>query len=86
MEGVEFQWNIGSIGSSPSNYGNQVLRFISFIDSPYETPPSVAKFDAVGLRGHMVLIEGVKTGSAKVIDFLNKQTLKNNECLHLIWA
>lgn len=29
-------------------------------------PPSVEKFDRLGLRGYMVLLEGFNTGSAKV--------------------
>lgn len=64
MEGVEFQWNIENIAQTPS--ANQVLRFITFIDSPYEAPATVVKFDALGTRGHIVLIEGIKTGAAKV--------------------
>ncbi|XP_046661962.1 LOW QUALITY PROTEIN: nuclear pore membrane glycoprotein 210-like [Homalodisca vitripennis] len=64
LEGVEFQWSIENLAQSQS--ANQVLRFITFIDSPYETPTTVAKFDSLGLRGHKVLIEGVKTGAAKV--------------------
>jgi nuclear pore complex protein Nup210 len=64
LEGVEFQWNIENFQSPASS---QVLRFITFIDSPYEVPHSVAKFDAQGKRGSMVLIEGLKTGAAKVL-------------------
>lgn len=68
LEGVEFYWSIGSRNDNLhiSHSGNSIVRFITFRDSPYETPPTVAKFDAIGLRGHIVLLEGVKTGSAKV--------------------
>lgn len=61
---MEFQWSIGSVSSSK---GNPVLKFISFYDSPYETPATIAKFDTLGLKGHIVLIEGLTTGTAKVI-------------------
>ncbi|XP_054278791.1 nuclear pore membrane glycoprotein 210-like [Macrosteles quadrilineatus] len=63
LEGVEFQWYIENFQTPAAS---QVLRFITFIDSPYEVPHSVAKFDSLGQRGSMVLIEGVKTGAAKV--------------------
>lgn len=67
LAGVEFQWTIGSWNDhSHTTRGSSVLRFISFRDSPYETPPTIAKFDSIGLRGHIVLLEGIKTGSAKV--------------------
>ncbi|XP_069681338.1 nuclear pore membrane glycoprotein 210 isoform X2 [Periplaneta americana] len=69
LEGVEFQWSLSnwnahqeSSSSGPCN----VLRFITFRDSPYETPPTVQAFDEVGKHGHIVLLEGIKTGSAKV--------------------
>lgn len=64
LEGVEFQWNVENMAQTPS--ANQVLRIINFRDSPYETPHTVAKFDALGVQGHIVLIEGLKTGAAKV--------------------
>lgn len=59
MQGVEFEWTL-------SNPENTVLRFITFRDSPYETPPSIQAFEEIGKQGHIVLLEGVKTGSAKV--------------------
>lgn len=46
---------------------NNVLRFMTFEESPYETPHTVEMLDASGKRGNIVLLEGVKTGAAKVI-------------------
>ncbi|XP_075220860.1 nucleoporin 210 [Lycorma delicatula] len=68
LEGVEFLWNIGSRNDNlyVLHGGNSFVRFVAFRDSPYETPPTVSRFDAIGLRGHIVLLEGVKSGSAKV--------------------
>ena len=39
---------------------------MTFQESPYETPHSVEMLDIVGKRGNIVLLEGVKTGTAKV--------------------
>ncbi|XP_039276668.1 nuclear pore membrane glycoprotein 210 [Nilaparvata lugens] len=67
LEGVEFHWTISNWNEQiKTGLGNSVLRFITFRDSPYETPRTIARFDALGLRGHIVLLEGIKTGSAKV--------------------
>lgn len=44
-----------------------MLRFLPFSESKYhEVPPSVEKFDRLGLRGYMILLEAINTGSAKV--------------------
>ncbi|XP_063241052.1 nuclear pore membrane glycoprotein 210-like [Bacillus rossius redtenbacheri] len=67
LEGVEFLWTLATIGSMDDlKTSSKVLRFITFRDSPYETPPAVDKFEQSGRRGNMVLLEGSKTGSAKV--------------------
>ncbi|KRT81282.1 hypothetical protein AMK59_6258, partial [Oryctes borbonicus] len=63
LEGVEFDWKIISLGV---NKDLTVLRFMSFHESPYETPPSIAEFEEHNKRGHIVLLEGIKTGTAKV--------------------
>lgn len=43
-----------------------VLRYITFRDSPYETPPAIDLLENTGKKGYSVLLEGVKSGSAKV--------------------
>lgn len=44
-----------------------MLRFLRFAESKYhDVPPTVEKFDRFGLKGYMVLLEGINTGSAKV--------------------
>ncbi|KAJ8985935.1 hypothetical protein NQ317_010692 [Molorchus minor] len=62
LEGVEFEWNIVSLGPNK----DVVLRYITFRDSPYETPPSIEALENQGKRGYSILLEGVKSGSAKV--------------------
>lgn len=43
-----------------------VLRYITFRDSPYETPPAIEVLETDGKKGYAILLEGVKSGSAKV--------------------
>lgn len=64
LENIQFDWAIKCTGSESSDLS--VLRFMTFRDSPYETPRSVQVFEELGLWGHIVLLEGIKTGSAKV--------------------
>lgn len=62
LDGVEFNWSL-KVLRSPIN---TVLKFISFKDSSYRTPPDLYDLDQKNRQGHMVLVEGVKTGSALV--------------------
>lgn len=59
LENIQFVWTI----TPPSS----VLRFLPFSESKYhEVPKSLQKFESLGLKGHMVLLEGSNTGTAKV--------------------
>lgn len=64
MEGVEFDWQLICMGP---NKDVSVLRFITYADSPYETPPSIKNLEEQGKKAHIVLLEGIKTGAAKVM-------------------
>jgi nuclear pore complex protein Nup210 len=72
LEGVAFEWSIGgqqrerASGGSEEAAGGAVLRFITYRDSPYEAPHGVEVLESRGLRASTVLLEGMKTGSAKV--------------------
>lgn len=72
LEGVEFHWEITSQNSRSIDTTNtadwkQVLRFLTFSESKYhEVHKSVENFEYLGLRGYMVLLEGINTGSARV--------------------
>ena len=46
-------------------------RFIQFSDSPYETPPAIARLEEQHKQGYNVLIEGKQTGLARVSVRLN---------------
>lgn len=67
LEGIEFNWRILSQNQDDSNDWQQVLRFLRFAESKYhEVPAMVRQFDHLGLRGSMVLLEGINTGAARV--------------------
>lgn len=51
---------------SDSKAPNDILRFMTYQESHYETPPTIAALDVIGKKGHIVLLEGIKTGTAKV--------------------
>ena len=42
------------------------FRIKRFSDSHYTTPAHIAPLEERGLQGDMILVEGVRTGSAKV--------------------
>lgn len=69
LEGIEFNWKISSQHplEGKERDWQKVLRFLRFSESKYhDVPSSVEIFDRQGLRGYMVLLEGINTGSAKV--------------------
>lgn len=63
LEGVIFDWNIIGLGK---NKDVTVLRFMTFRDSPYEATWNIKEMEERNQKGNIVLLEGVKTGSAKV--------------------
>lgn len=69
LAGIEFVWAIGDADKhapSDSTATSNVLRFMTYEESQYERPASIAALDSADKRGHIVLIEGVRTGTAKV--------------------
>jgi len=71
LDGIEFQWSITVLRSKI----NTVLKFISFKDSLYRTPPDLYELDQKNRQGHMVLVEGVKTGVALVCIFFTQMII-----------
>lgn len=68
MAGVEFLWSIGNADKrtqSDNKIPGHVLRFLTYQESQYETPLTVVDLDAAGKKGHIVLLEGIRTGTAK---------------------
>jgi nuclear pore complex protein Nup210 len=84
LEGLPFEWIIvNDISSSKeaadgSVDARNILRPIKFADSEYEVSKSIRQLESIGLSGHKMLIEGVKTGTAyvqsKLLDSFYKET------------
>lgn len=73
LEGVEFNWQLASHRAVDFKHGDsdkawsQVLRFLSFSESKFHTVPrAIEKLEQNAVRGYMVLLEGINTGSARV--------------------
>nr|XP_045612932.1 nuclear pore membrane glycoprotein 210-like isoform X2 [Procambarus clarkii] len=67
LEGIEMIWDLQTLADRGSLVAAQtVLRFMTFKESPYEMPPSIAPLEESGRMGYMVLIEGRQTGSARL--------------------
>ncbi|KAG8201918.1 hypothetical protein JTE90_027395 [Oedothorax gibbosus] len=64
LAGVAFQWSLESESTASDAFG--VLRFLKFADSVYKTPSTIEYWEKQNLHGSMILMEGSKTGSAKV--------------------
>lgn len=64
LGGVVFEWNVIGLGK---NKDVTVLRFMTFKDSAYEATWNIKEMEEKNQRGNVALLEGVKTGSAKVI-------------------
>ncbi|CAF0812330.1 unnamed protein product [Brachionus calyciflorus] len=78
LEGLPFEWKV--INDETNDDSRNVLRISKFIDSEYEVSESIRNLESIGLNGHKILIEGLKTGTAivqaKLIDPFYKDTLK----------
>lgn len=62
LELVEFEWNIVPLRPNKET----VIRYITFRDSPYEVPLGIQPLEDENKKGYSILLEGVKSGSAKV--------------------
>ena len=56
------EWHIEPTNKMESD----AIRIVSFEDSKYDASQSVEKLEKSGKRGDTILIEGMKTGSAKI--------------------
>ena len=73
-----FKWTLESVARVT---GAEIVRFIPWRSSTYNTEPILEKLEAAGSQGNKVLLEGVKTGSAKVE--LQQTSLFTKTCLFL---
>lgn len=63
LEGVDIKWSLSTAGA---NKDATIVKFIPFKDSSYEIPESIKSLEQQDKRGNIILLEGVKTGRAKV--------------------
>lgn len=66
VDGLIFRWTFEGHSTDPEPSNEPVLRWVQFSDSSYEVKPSIAALETLGYQGHVILIEGLRTGSAKV--------------------
>ena len=86
IDGLPFEYSIIDDNESQDTKGankldsRNILRLSKFIHSEYVVSESIRQLESVGLSGHKILIEGLKTGMAnvqsKLIDPNYKETLK----------
>lgn len=76
MDGLVFRWTFEGHSTDPETGNEPVLRWVQFSDSSYEVKPSIAALETLGYQGHVILIEGLRTGSAKVSVRLEDEIFK----------
>ncbi|XP_078582959.1 nuclear pore membrane glycoprotein 210-like [Branchiostoma floridae x Branchiostoma japonicum] len=65
LEGEEFDWTLVNDPESDVPAAT-ILRILRFADTSYAAPPDVLTLESAGKQGNVALVEGIKTGSAKV--------------------
>ncbi|CAG7817186.1 unnamed protein product [Allacma fusca] len=77
VDGVPFRWWLESVGPDTTVDPQSIMRFMSFSESTYQAPPGVAVLEANRNQGSSILVEGLKTGSARVFAKLTDPIYKN---------
>ncbi|XP_055899109.1 nuclear pore membrane glycoprotein 210-like [Biomphalaria glabrata] len=79
LEGLSFEWSLISDNETGQEIvdAHNILRIKRFTDSHYTTPRHIAPLEAQGKQGDMILVEGIRTGSAKVSARLKDPAYKN---------
>ncbi|KAK7447124.1 hypothetical protein BaRGS_00040214 [Batillaria attramentaria] len=67
LEGIPFEWSLVSDLETGQDVvdAHNILRIKRFADSHYTTPHHIAPLEDMGLQGDTILVEGIRTGSAK---------------------
>ncbi|TPP62907.1 hypothetical protein FGIG_06344 [Fasciola gigantica] len=89
LDGVPFEWKIHGDTYSGAGDGHSVLRFLTWTESEYATPPGIARLEERGLQGSMQLVSGLRTGSAVVEVSLSENmysTVKASQVRLLVMA
>ncbi|KAL5006223.1 hypothetical protein ScPMuIL_015029 [Solemya velum] len=69
LHGLEFEWSLQShTGADVENMvdAHNILRILRFSESHYTTPSHIERLESRGVQGDMILVEGIRTGSARV--------------------
>lgn len=95
IDGLAFEWSIlndnndNEASDEPLALDSRnVLKISKFIESEYEVSESIRQLESVGLTGHKILIEGLKTGQAnvqaKLVDPFYKATVLKSPVVRLL--
>ena len=76
VDGLVFRWTFEGHSTDTEPGNEPVLRWVQFADSSYEVKPSIAALETLGYQGHVILSEGLRTGSAKVSVRLEDEIFK----------
>ncbi|XP_070200007.1 nuclear pore membrane glycoprotein 210-like [Littorina saxatilis] len=78
LEGLPFEWNLisDSATNGESVDAHNILRIKRFAESHYTTPSHIAPLEERGLQGDSILVEGIRTGSAKISTRLKDSVYK----------
>ena len=64
---LPFEWILNGKSVNGGTDSEPILRWVKFEESLYDVgDPSISKMERKGLKGHTILIEGMKTGSTTV--------------------
>lgn len=66
LSDLPFEWNFGGKSVNGDLESEPILRWVKFEESLYVTDPSISKLERKGMKGHTILLEGIKTGSTTV--------------------
>ncbi|XP_059163994.1 nuclear pore membrane glycoprotein 210-like [Physella acuta] len=79
LEGMSFEWNLISDNETGHDAvdAHNILRIKRFSESHYTTPRHIVPLEEQGQQGDMILVEGIRTGSAKVSAKLKDPAYKN---------
>ncbi|KAL8601946.1 hypothetical protein ACOMHN_008438 [Nucella lapillus] len=78
LEGLQFEWSLVSdneVGGEVVDAHN-ILRIKRFSESHYTTPIHIVPLEERGMQGDTILVEGIRTGSAKCITRLRDSVYK----------
>ncbi|XP_063400570.1 nuclear pore membrane glycoprotein 210-like [Mytilus trossulus] len=67
LAGLEFEWSLLSDAEKSEAFdAYNILRILQFFESDYSAPEHIRQIEDRGVQGDIILVEGIRTGSAKV--------------------